>query len=65
MTLLRSLFVLGFVVCTVLVPIFIGHALAMHETRPVFYAAGLLVAAAVLGILQLGKSSKSKVESSK
>jgi hypothetical protein len=64
MTLLRSLFTLGFVVCLVLTPIFIGHALAVHESRPVFYAAGLLAVAAVLGILQVRTTRRVARESS-
>jgi hypothetical protein len=65
MTLLRSLFMLGFVVCTVLVPIFIGHALAVHETRPLFYAAGLLALAAVLGLVQVRETRRAARESSR
>ena len=51
MSLIRSILVLGTVVSAVLVPLFIGHALASHENVWIVYGLIMLVVAAVLGFV--------------
>jgi hypothetical protein len=49
MTPIRSILTLATVVCSVLVPVSLGYALASHGTRPVIAALIFLLAAAGLG----------------
>ena len=50
---IRTLLVLATVVCAVLVPVFLGHALAAHGTTPVILAGAFLGLALMLGAVQL------------
>lgn len=50
----RTLLVLPTVVCAVLVPIFLGHALSTHDTTPVILAGAFLALALLLGAVQRG-----------
>jgi hypothetical protein len=49
----RTLLVLATVVCAVLVPVLLGHALAAHGATPVILAGAFLGLALVLGAVQL------------
>lgn len=51
MDVIRTILTLGTVVTAVLVPVFVGHALAVHQTRPVLYALVLAVIAVGLGVV--------------
>jgi hypothetical protein len=48
MTFLRSIAVLTAVCLCVAFAYFVGHGLAVHSTRPMFYGAGLLLAGAAM-----------------